>query len=628
MFSAIKQLLASVRGSGSSWARGWERNWEDSGQPTASQCAQAAQQAQAAQCAQAVQAAQSSQPAQHPQEAQATQAAQQPQAAQAAQHPQTAQASQHPQTAQAAQVEAGRRRRLWAHKKLSLRRMIVLTVVAVVFVLAGTIGCLSTWALEASLMDRADIRVQAASQRGNTRRHSESTEKNVAQQLLQTYGSDSSDYNPPAGLDAPGQAAGTLALLRNRQGVVASAYINNEGKYTYLTRDQINTLMAALNSGKTKPFTVYVEGLGTYRVLVTRDSVSSDAVLTGVSLADDEALIGRQMIIEVLLVGSGVVLAAVVCFGLVSRFLQPLRRVAATARQVATQPMDSGEVQIERRVSLDDLCSSTEVGEVGTALNTLLDHVNDALEVRQRSETQVRQFVADASHELRTPLAAIRGYTELVRSGREGDQLSEISQQAMDRIASESLRMSELVNDLLLLARLDAGRELEDELVDLAPVLIESVADAQIAGPDHTFELDLSAVFGADEDLDEQLPLVRGDEQRLRQVLANLLANARLHTPAGTHVWVKLLQEDGRYRIVVADNGPGISPQLRGKLFERFTRADASRNRQGGSTGLGLAICAAIAQAHGGSVQLADSAQYLDDAAQGACFVLSLPVAS
>ena len=562
MFRAIKQLLASARGS----ASGWERNWQPS-------------------------------------------------------------AAQHPQTAQATQVEAGRRR-LWAHKKLSLRRMIVLTVVAVVFVLAGTIGCLSTWALEASLMDRADIRVQAASQRGNTRRHSESTEKNVAQQLLQTYGSDSSDYNPPAGLDAPGQAAGTLALLRNRQGVVASAYINNEGKYTYLTRDQINTLMAALNSGKTKPFTVYVEGLGTYRVLVTRDSVSSDAVLTGVSLADDEALIGRQMIIEVLLVGSGVVLAAVVCFGLVSRFLQPLRRVAATARQVATQPMDSGEVQIERRVSLADLCSSTEVGEVGTALNTLLDHVNDALEVRQRSETQVRQFVADASHELRTPLAAIRGYTELVRSGREGDQLSEISQQAMDRIASESLRMSELVNDLLLLARLDAGRELEDELVDLAPVLIESVADAQIAGPDHTFELDLSAVFGADEDLDEQLPLVRGDEQRLRQVLANLLANARLHTPAGTHVWVKLLQEDGRYRIVVADNGPGISPQLRGKLFERFTRADASRNRQGGSTGLGLAICAAIAQAHGGSVQLADSASYLDDAAQGACFVLSLPVAS
>lgn len=610
MFRAIRQLLASTRGSVSGWAHGGERSWEDSGQPTAAQCAQAAQQAQAAQCAQAVQAAQSSQPAQQPQAAQC------------------AQASQHPQTAQATQVEAGRRRRLWAHKKLSLRRMIVLTVVAVVFVLAGTIGCLSTWALEASLMDRADIRVQAASQRGNTRRHSESTEKNVAQQLLQTYGSDSSDYNPPAGLDAPGQAAGTLALLRNRQGVVASAYINNEGKYTYLTRDQINTLMAALNSGKTKPFTVYVEGLGTYRVLVTRDSVSSDAVLTGVSLADDEALIGRQMIIEVLLVGSGVVLAAVVCFGLVSRFLQPLRRVAATARQVATQPMDSGEVQIERRVSLADLCSSTEVGEVGTALNTLLDHVNDALEVRQRSETQVRQFVADASHELRTPLAAIRGYTELVRSGREGDQLSEISQQAMDRIASESLRMSELVNDLLLLARLDAGRELEDELVDLAPVLIESVADAQIAGPDHTFELDLSAVFGADEDLDEQLPLVRGDEQRLRQVLANLLANARLHTPAGTHVWVKLLQEDGRYRIVVADNGPGISPQLRGKLFERFTRADASRNRQGGSTGLGLAICAAIAQAHGGSVQLADPADYLDDAAQGACFVLSLPVAS
>ena len=158
MFRAIKQLLASARGSVSSWARGGERSWEDSGQPTASQCAQAAQQAQAAQSSQA---------------------------AQGGQQPHGAQAAQQPQAAQATQVEAGRRRRLWAHKKLSLRRMIVLTVVAVVFVLAGTIGCLSTWALEASLMDRADIRVQAASQRGNTRRHSESTEKNVAQQRQQ-----------------------------------------------------------------------------------------------------------------------------------------------------------------------------------------------------------------------------------------------------------------------------------------------------------------------------------------------------------------------------------------------------------------------------------------------------------
>ena len=185
MFTLIRQFLASARGSVSGWAHGGER----SGQPTVSQCAQAAQ---------------SSQPAQ---------GSPQPQAAQSS------------QAAQAAQAEARWRRRLWAHKKLSLRRMIVLTVVAVVFVLTGAIGCLSTWALEASLMDRADIRVQAASQRGNTRRHSESTEKNVAQQLLQTYGSDSSEYNPPAGLDAPGQAAGTLALLRNRQGVVASAYM-------------------------------------------------------------------------------------------------------------------------------------------------------------------------------------------------------------------------------------------------------------------------------------------------------------------------------------------------------------------------------------------------------------------
>ena len=250
------------------------------------------------------------------------------------------------------------------------------------------------------------------------------------------------------------------------------------------------------------------------------------------------------MIIEVLLVGSGVVLAAVVCFGLVSRFLQPLRRVAATARQVATQPMDSGEVQIERRVSLADLCSSTEGGggwaqPLTPCLTTSMTPWRCVNAPKPRCVSLWPTLPMSCARPW--PLSVVT--PSWCVSGREGDQLSEISQQAMDRIASESLRMSELVNDLLLLARLDAGRELEDELVDLAPVLIESVADAQIAGPDHTFELDLSAVFGADEDLDEQLPLVRGDEQRLRQVLANLLANARLHTPAGTHVWVKLLQK-------------------------------------------------------------------------------------
>jgi len=234
------------------------------------------------------------------------------------------------------------------------------------------------------------------------------------------------------------------------------------------------------------------------------------------------------------------------------------------------------------------------VGQVGSALNNLLDSVESALAVRQASEEKVRHFVADASHELRTPLASIRGYAELTR--RFGGDLSEDVQHNIGRIESEAMRMTSLVEDLLLLARLDAERELETRDVDLSRLLVDVVGDAHVAGGDHEWGMDLP----------EEPVVIRGDEARLQQVFTNLLANARVHTPAGTQVTVELsAPTDGHVIARVRDDGPGIPEQLRPALFGRFVRGDASRNRATGSTGLGLSIVNAVVQAHHGTVSVA-----------------------
>jgi two-component system OmpR family sensor kinase len=211
---------------------------------------------------------------------------------------------------------------------------------------------------------------------------------------------------------------------------------------------------------------------------------------------------------------------------------------------------------------------------------------------REASENKVRQFVADASHELRTPLASIRGYSELTRRG--GHELPDDVVRALGRIESESIRMTSLVEDLLLLARLDAGRELVLSEVDLVPVVADAVADAHAAGPDHEWRLDAPP----------EPVVVLGDGGRLHQVVGNLLANARTHTPEGTHVEVRLAVEGDDAVVTVADDGPGIPDDLRPVLFERFARGDNSRSRHTGSTGLGLAIVAAVVDAHQGSVEV------------------------
>jgi two-component system OmpR family sensor kinase len=238
----------------------------------------------------------------------------------------------------------------------------------------------------------------------------------------------------------------------------------------------------------------------------------------------------------------------------------------------------------------------------------MLGHIASALSAREASEKKVRTFVADASHELRTPLASIRGYAELTRRG--GHDLPDDVVHAMARIESESVRMTSLVEDLLLLARLDDGRSLEELPVDISALLADAVSDAHAAGQDHHWNLDLPS----------EPVIVTGDAARLHQVFVNLLANARVHTPAGTKVDVSATVEDEIAEVRIADDGPGIDPAIVANVFERFARGDSSRSRAAGSTGLGLAIVEAVVSAHLGTVALTSKAG-------ATVFTVRLPVA-
>ena len=338
------------------------------------------------------------------------------------------------------------------------------------------------------------------------------------------------------------------------------------------------------------------------------------ALVTGLPLAMVDNTLEHVENTEHVVFATVLLLAVVLGAGLIQVSLRPLRRVAATATRVTELPLDSGEVTLPAGVP--DTDPRTEVGRVGAAFNRMLFHVEKALGRRAASEARLRRFAADASHELRTPLSAIRGYAELAL--RHPGPVPEDVTHALRRVQSESARMTVLVDDLLLLARLDAGRPLEREPVDLSRLAIETTSDARVARGDHRWRLDLP---------DEPV-MVQGDEHRLHQVMANLLSNAGKHTPAGSTVSVALaLNADvtetastagtaavqrgavppgPRVELSITDDGPGIPPELLPELFERFTRGDTGRAREvnaaGKSTGLGLAIVDAVVAAHGGCI--------------------------
>ncbi|MET8148320.1 HAMP domain-containing sensor histidine kinase [Actinoplanes sp. NPDC049668] len=360
-------------------------------------------------------------------------------------------------------------------------------------------------------------------------------------------------------------------------------------EFATLPADAVNELATVPVDGD--PVDVDLGDLGDYRAIATLLE-DGTRVVTALPLEETQATL-----LSIAVVTGATVLVTLLVAGwagavIIRRNLRPLSRVAATATRVSELELDRGEVKLAPRVPAADTDPRTEVGQVGSALNRLLDHVGDALEARHASETQVRQFVADASHELRTPLAAIRGYAELSRRSRQPvpDEIAHV----LRRVESQATRMTALVEDLLLLARLDAGRPLAHEQVDLTMLVVDAVSDAHAAGPRHDWRLDLP----------EEPVTVTGDGQRLQQVLGNLLANARTHTPEGTRVTVGVSRDDHAALLTVTDEGPGIPADLQPHIFERFARGDGSRSREAGSTGLGLSIVHAVVTAHGGTVSV------------------------
>jgi two-component system OmpR family sensor kinase len=393
---------------------------------------------------------------------------------------------------------------------------------------------------------------------------------------------------------ARGQGAGTIGV-RVTGGVPRGAVLTEGGSQRTLGTAQ-DAVLAAVPADQ-DPHTVDLGGdLGEYRVVASR-MPDGDVLVTGLPLGPTHAAVAKLVTVEVAAGLAGLLVTALAGTLVVRRTLRPLTHVAATATRVTELPLASGEVALPERVPEADTDPRTEVGRVGTALNRLLDHVEESLHARQASEMQVRQFVADASHELRTPLASIRGYAEFFRrQQRDGrDPSTEDVAHTLRRVESEALRMSSLVDELLLLARLDAGRDLELGEVDLTMIAVDATSDAHVAAPGHRWQVDVppSAV------------LVRGDAARLHQVVANLLGNVRAHTPEGTAATVRLHVEDGTAVLSVVDDGPGIPAALQGHVFERFARGDTSRSRAAGSTGLGLSIVEAVVTAHGGTVTVA-----------------------
>lgn len=474
----------------------------------------------------------------------------------------------------------------------TLRTKLVASVLLLFVVVITAIGALTVWQLNKILAHTVDQQLMTS-----------------GRQLAGTKGGrgDMLSYQSGGGrsLQVNLYTDGSVIVLTDRQSGVSrpSAVINRlgTGEPIQLTPAQIDTVRKA--SISRNPSTISLGAAGNYRVIavhhLARYQVAGGALISlpvttiiGLPLGDNTQTVQAAVLATVLLSVTGLILVGLGTAYLVRRNLAPLRRVAATATKISMLPLSAGEVDMSERINPRDTDKRTEVGQVGLALNQMLDNVDHALTARQESETRVRKFVADASHELRTPLASIRGYAELSR--REREPVPSGIQHAMSRIESESDRMTALVEDLLLLARLDSGRPLSREPVDVTLLAMETISDARAAGPSHHWTLDLP----------EEPAEMIGDEARIRQVLINLLANARRHTPPSTIVTTKVKADENFVVVSVTDNGPGISPDLLPHIFERFTRGDSARTRTEGSTGLGLSIVHSVVTAHGGWIEV------------------------
>lgn len=451
--------------------------------------------------------------------------------------------------------------------RLSLRSRLTAVLVGLLLLSCAILTVVTSLALHSYLVNRLDQQLTAA---GN--RYAVSLEHPSDNDADNNYSS------------VVGQAAGTLGA-RIADGVITDAGIVTDESTTRTVSAADRAVLSHLT--ESGPRDVHLPDLGEYRVIVSAGR-DNDLQITGLPKRGVDDTIARLTLIEMIVFIIAVVLTALAGAICVKLTLRPLDRVSRTARSVTDLPLGSGHVQLPSR--LVNTAPGTEVGQVTAAVNSMLEHVESALTERHNSETLLRQFVADASHELRTPVAVIRSHAEYAQmTGRDlGPEIEE----ALGRISAESVRMGALVDNLLLLARLDSGRPLDRAAVDLTRIVLDAAIDAQALDPDHTWQLDLP----------ERAIIVEGDENSLRQVVVNLLGNAVEHTPAGTTTSVALAHDDQDAILVVADDGPGIPAALLPHIFERFVRADSARRHTSGESGLGLAIVEAISQAHGGTI--------------------------
>jgi two-component system OmpR family sensor kinase len=455
-----------------------------------------------------------------------------------------------------------------------LRTQLVALLLALLAVAFLVVAAVTTYALHRFLLQRLDQQLNAA---GN--RFSVSLE----------HPSDHDADNAQQFNSVTGQAAGTLGARVLNGTVTAASVVGHETEDPLTApRSAARTALSRV-SASAHPRSIDLPGLGDYRLLVSKGA-DGDLLITGLPMSAVTDATARLVGIEAVVFGVALVVVGVGGAVFVGLALRPLNRVAETAARVADLPLSSGNVSLAERAPEAD--PNTEVGTLSGAFNHMLEHVESSLHQRQASEDRLRRFIADASHELRTPVAVIRSHAELAQRG--SGPLPPDVDRALERIGAESDRMGRLVNDLVLLARLDTGRPLVREEVDVTRLVLDSVSDAQVAGPDHHWQLDLP--------LDPLVVL--GDAHALHQVLANLLVNARTHTPPGTTVLASARAVEGGVTIVVSDDGPGIPADVLPDIFERFVRVDKTRSPTTGSSGLGLAIVDAIVRGHGGSIEV------------------------
>ncbi|WP_037956894.1 HAMP domain-containing sensor histidine kinase [Streptomyces sp. PRh5] len=401
-----------------------------------------------------------------------------------------------------------------------MRTRLVVSAVALIAVVCAVIGTVTTLALHSYLQGQVDDDLRAS----------------IGRFLNKPGPERELPRDDVLFVASPGQPIGTVGARFGQGGEISMSGKSNDSPMT--NEVDAESRVDPLTSGQQKAIaavpldgdvhTIDLPGLGGYRAVAQSDHRDGGIILA-FPLDQTQETVNTLILVEVCVAAAGLGAAGIAGAAMVGISLRPLRRVAATATRVSELPLHSGEVALRERVPASEADPRTEVGQVGAALNRMLGHVESALAARQESETRVRQFVADASHELRTPLASIRGYAELTRRGRE--EIGPDTRHALGRVESEAGRMTGLVEDLLLLARLDAGRPLECAEVDLSPLVVDAVSDARAVGSDHEWRLELP----------DEPAVVHGDDARLRQVLVNLLANARTHTPAGTTVTARVL---------------------------------------------------------------------------------------